>query len=121
MLSWVLFMAITTPVQAALLSLVAPCEPCFAFASFSHLLSSHLINFSACLFVNLLTGICYGAAMPTPPQKVARKRMEKRPMVEVPEDVHQALKVHAALHRTQVKAVVEEALRAHLKKLEKKT
>jgi plasmid stability protein len=46
--------------------------------------------------------------------------MEKRPMVEVPEDVHQSLKVYAALHRTQVKALVEEALRTHLKKLEKK-
>jgi predicted HicB family RNase H-like nuclease len=58
--------------------------------------------------------------MPKAPQQGARKHMEKRPMVEVPEDVHQSLKVYAALHRTQVKALVEEALRTHLKKLEKK-
>lgn len=47
--------------------------------------------------------------------------MDKRPMVALPEDLHRAVKMYAAAHGTQVKLLVEEAVRAHLAKLEKKS
>jgi plasmid stability protein len=40
----------------------------------------------------------------------------KRPLVALPEDVHKALKVYAAQHDTQVKALVEQAVRDFLKR-----
>src|SRR5262249_34574606 len=51
-----------------------------------------------------------------PTKEGARKKVEKgkRTLVEVPEDVHLALKVYAVQHGTQVKHVVAEALRKHL-------
>ena len=49
-----------------------------------------------------------------PTKKGAPKKVEKRTLVVVPEDVHHALKVYAVQHGTQVKQVVAEALRKHL-------
>jgi plasmid stability protein len=46
--------------------------------------------------------------------------MGKRTLVVVPEDMHRRLKMYAAAHGTQVKAIVAEALKQHLAKLEKK-
>jgi plasmid stability protein len=40
----------------------------------------------------------------------------KRPLVALPEDLHKALKVYAAQHDTQVKALVEAAVRDFLKR-----
>jgi plasmid stability protein len=49
-------------------------------------------------------------------KKVARMRTMKRPMVALPEDLHRALKMYAAAHDTQVKALVEAAVRDFLKR-----
>ncbi len=43
-------------------------------------------------------------------------RTTKRPMVALPEDLHRELKVYAAAHDTQVKALVEVAVRDFLKR-----
>lgn len=40
----------------------------------------------------------------------------KRPMVALPEDLHRTLKMYAAAHDTQVKALVEAAVRDFLKR-----
>lgn len=40
---------------------------------------------------------------------------EKRPMVALDVDLHRALKMYAAGHDTNVKAIIDEAARAYLK------
>jgi plasmid stability protein len=40
----------------------------------------------------------------------------KRPLVALPEDVHKALKIYAAQHNSQVKKLVEVAVRDFMKR-----
>jgi hypothetical protein len=43
-----------------------------------------------------------------------------RTLVEVPPDIHHALRIYAVTHRTLVRTLVREALEIYLKKLEKR-
>jgi hypothetical protein len=53
-------------------------------------------------------------------RKKGEKAMDdkKRTVVEVPDDLHHAVKVYAVVHGIPVKEIVAEALRRHLAKLE---
>jgi predicted transcriptional regulator len=53
--------------------------------------------------------------------KISKKggRMEKRPMVALPPDLHKALRHYATDHDVQMQSVVAEALRQYLEQQQK--